>query len=284
MIEIMLMIGVIGWFAKTAKNKNKSKVLWGIIGALSYYIPVLFVSLFVFPLITTGWVNESNEMMFFVIGLFINIIAGIGGLLISKRILENADMSSKTKKIYVASIISAIVILLCSLFVLNYFKIKSGVAIYGFENMTGNQKNDKGDYVGAIEDFNKAIKRSPKEHSALYYNRGIAYEKLKEYDKAIIDFQKALQINKFKDPSQRVKIYYEIGNSYAGLRLIDSCIVYYKKVDKLNPNDDFIIFNIAFAYDYIGETEQACEYLTKVKIIPSGYEETYEKIKKKCEE
>ena len=64
MIELILMFSAIGWFVKTANSKNKSKVLWGIIGALSYYIPVLFVSLFVFPLITTGWVNESNETIF----------------------------------------------------------------------------------------------------------------------------------------------------------------------------------------------------------------------------
>ena len=284
MLELILMIGVIGWFAKTANNKNKSKVLWGIIGALSYYIPVLFVSLFVFPLITMGWVNENNKILFLVIGFFINVMAGIGGLLIAKRILENADMTNKTKKIYLISIIGTIVILLCSLFLLNYYKIKSGVAIYGFENMTGNQKIEKGNYVGAIEDFNKAIKRSPNEHSALYYNRGLAYEKLEEYDKAIIDFQKALEINKFTDQSQRAKVYYEIGNSYAGLRLLDSCIVYYKKVDELNPNDDLIIFNIAFSYDYIEKTEQACEYLKKIKIIPSGFEETYEKIKAKCKD
>ena len=222
--------------------------------------------------------------LFWIIGLFVNIMAGISGLLIAKRILEKDDITGKTRKIYLISIICAIVILLGSLSLLNYYKIKSGVAIYGFENLTGNQKNDKGDYVGAIEDFNKAIKRSPSEHSALYYNRGIAYEKLKEYDKAIIDFQKSLEINKFKDQSQRAKVYYEIGNSYAGLQQIDSCIAYYKKVDELTPNDDFIIFNIAFLYDYIGETEQACEYLKKVKIVPSGYEETYKKIKLKCKE
>ena len=278
------MISAIGWFARTAKKKNKSKVLWGIIGALSYYIPVLFVGLFVFPLITIGWVNEDNKMIFWVICIFVNVMAGISGLLIAKRILENEDMTGKVKKRYLISIISAILILLVSLFLLNYYKIRSGVAIDGFENLTGIQKSDKGDYVGAIEDFNKAIKRKPNAHSALYYNRGIAYEKLKEFDKAIIDFQKSLEIDVFPNEKMRIRAFYEIGNCYVGLNQWDSCIVYYKQVNKLDPEDDFLIFNIAFAYDFINETEQACEYLKKIRNIPTEYKEIYEKIKEKCNE
>lgn len=42
MIELILMIAVVVWFVTTAKKMNKNKILWGIIGALSYYIPILF--------------------------------------------------------------------------------------------------------------------------------------------------------------------------------------------------------------------------------------------------
>ena len=49
-------------------------------------------------------------------------------------------------------------------------------------------------YERAIEDFDKAIEFNPNYVEA-YYNRGVAYVKLNEHERAIKDFSKAIELN-----------------------------------------------------------------------------------------
>ncbi len=53
---------------------------------------------------------------------------------------------------------------------------------------------EKGQYDQAISDYNKAIEIDPKSATA-YNNRGIAYRQKGQNDQAISDFNKALEIN-----------------------------------------------------------------------------------------
>ncbi len=52
----------------------------------------------------------------------------------------------------------------------------------------------KGQHDQAIVDFNKAIELNPRD-AAAYYNRGISFGKRGLYDQAILDFTKAIVIN-----------------------------------------------------------------------------------------
>jgi|GEM_PF-3771313 len=54
----------------------------------------------------------------------------------------------------------------------------------------GNAYAHKGQYDKAIENYNKAIQLNPNLAEA-YYNRGVAYKHKGQYDKAISDFQTA---------------------------------------------------------------------------------------------
>ena len=56
----------------------------------------------------------------------------------------------------------------------------------------GEQKYNKKDYQGAIADLDKAIELNPKDVRA-YYNRG--KKELKQYKEAIADLDKAIEIN-----------------------------------------------------------------------------------------
>jgi len=53
---------------------------------------------------------------------------------------------------------------------------------------------EKGDFDNAIADFTKAIEINPN-HAKAYNNRGLAYGGKQEYDSAISDFNKAIEIN-----------------------------------------------------------------------------------------
>ncbi len=59
---------------------------------------------------------------------------------------------------------------------------------------SGVKKADAGDYEGAIEDYNKAIKINPKLSEA-YHNKGVAKAYLGDYRGALKDFDKAIEIN-----------------------------------------------------------------------------------------
>jgi len=60
-------------------------------------------------------------------------------------------------------------------------------------NSRGSSYYHKGQYDQAISDFNKALEINPKDADA-YSNRGTAYREKGQSDQAIVDFNKALEI------------------------------------------------------------------------------------------
>ncbi|MGA2468126.1 MAG: tetratricopeptide repeat protein, partial [Thermodesulfobacteriota bacterium] len=63
-----------------------------------------------------------------------------------------------------------------------------------FYNNRGMAYRDKGQYDQAISDFNKALEINSK-YAYAYNNRGMAYRDKGQYDQAISDYNKALEIN-----------------------------------------------------------------------------------------
>ena len=72
----------------------------------------------------------------------------------------------------------------------------------------GNAFQDKGQYDQAISDFNKAIEINPRLADA-FYNRGNAYFKKGQPDKAISDYNKAIELN-----PKLAMAYYDRGIAY----------------------------------------------------------------------
>src|SRR5260370_20525996 len=67
--------------------------------------------------------------------------------------------------------------------------------------------------------------------------RGVAYEGLKDYRRAIADYDQSISIN----PKNGVA-YWNLGNAYSALRKIDAAIRDYYQAIAINPND-FNAFN-----------------------------------------
>src|SRR4030042_5342299 len=61
-------------------------------------------------------------------------------------------------------------------------------------NNRGLAYSHKGQYDQAISDFNKALEINPR-YAEAYNNRGLAYDERGQLDQAISDFNKALEIN-----------------------------------------------------------------------------------------
>ena len=91
---------------------------------------------------------------------------------------------------------------------------------------SGVEKADSGDYQGAIKDYNKAIEINPN-YSEAYFNRGIVKYRLGDYQGEIEDYNKAIEIN--PDYS---KAYYNRGITKLQLGQKDiGCLDLYKARD-----------------------------------------------------
>nr|WP_245198410.1 tetratricopeptide repeat protein [Jiella mangrovi] len=121
-------------------------------------------------------------------------------------------------------------------------------------------------YAEAADALNKAIELAKADNSAdwnLYYQRGIAYERQKMWDKAEPDFKKALELS----PDQPQVLNY-LGYSWVDMnRNLDQGLDMIKRAVELRPNDGYIIDSLGWAYYRLGRYEDAVEQLERAVLI-----------------
>ncbi|MDR0524614.1 MAG: tetratricopeptide repeat protein [Spirochaetaceae bacterium] len=111
-----------------------------------------------------------------------------------------------------------------------------GTAPYAYNQ--GLEYYNKKDYNKAIPEFTKAIQLNPNNDS-YYYNRGNAYYMKKDYDKAIPDYEASLRINPNHTNAKTYLAYsYDArGNTYYVKKDYDKAIADYTQAIQINPND-----------------------------------------------
>ena len=146
---------------------------------------------------------------------------------------------------------------------------------------SGSKKHENGDYYGAIEDYTKSIEimKSYSDVSALsttakkaaaldllngaldfgslqgaYYSRGNSKRDLKDYDGAIADYTKAIDL----DPNF-ASAYNNRANSKVRLKNYIGAIFDYNKAIDLDPNFASAYNNRGIANFLIGGKKSACE-------------------------
>ena len=105
-------------------------------------------------------------------------------------------------------------------------KVKREAAIYFFKGISFEKK---GQYDQAIKDYTKAIEVNPR-FAGAYSNRGRAYDKEGQFDQAIKDFTKAIEVN-----PRFAGAYYNRGLAYKHKDQYDQAIIDYTKAIKVNP-------------------------------------------------
>jgi tetratricopeptide (TPR) repeat protein len=117
-------------------------------------------------------------------------------------------------------------------------------------------------YDAAIPYYDRAIGligTPEKKHWGLFYARGIAYERTKQWAKAEPDFKKALEL----DPEQGAVLNY-LGYSWLDQNInIPAAFDLIKKAVKLKPNDGYIIDSLGWGYYIQKDYEQAVKHLDK---------------------
>jgi len=140
-------------------------------------------------------------------------------------------------------------------------KLEECAAAY---NNRGNAYAELNEHERAIKDFDKAIELNP-DDAETYYNRGVAYAKLNKYEQAIKDYEKAIELN-----PDDAKAYYNRGLAYAELNKYEQAIEDYDKAIELNPNYAEAYNNRGFAYAKLNEYERAIkDYGKAIELNPA---------------
>jgi len=105
----------------------------------------------------------------------------------------------------------------------------------------------------AVADFTEAIQLRP-DYGAAYFNRGTAYLSREDYDRAIADIDKAIEI----EPPDNFSYYQNQGLAYSRKGDYDRAIADYNKAIEASLwEDPFILLNRAAAYKRNGDIERA---------------------------
>jgi len=135
-----------------------------------------------------------------------------------------------------------------------------------FYHNWGDDHYRKGEYDRAISNYNKALEIDPR-NDAVYLNRGNAYARKGQYDQAISDYGKALEI----DPKKEA-VYFFRGNANFNKKEYDQAISDYSKALEINPRHALVYFNRGVAHGKKGQYDQAIsDYNKALEIDPKHF-------------
>ncbi len=133
----------------------------------------------------------------------------------------------------------------------------------------GNLHRNMEAYGKAVESYNAAlaiVAVPMHEHWTVFYYRGIAFERLKMWDKSESDFRKALALSP-EEPSVL---------NYLGYSLIDKnlkleeALGMVKRAVELRPNDGYIVDSLGWAYFQMGSYEEAVVHMERAVDLKPG--------------
>jgi tetratricopeptide (TPR) repeat protein len=107
------------------------------------------------------------------------------------------------------------------------------------------------DWDKALADLSKAVELDPKDANA-FYNRGVVYEHKGDGELAITDYTKAIALNP-KDPDA----HFGRGNVYYHSDDFDNALKDYEMTIKLNPEHAAAILGRGLTYEQLGKPDKA---------------------------
>ena len=130
----------------------------------------------------------------------------------------------------------------------------------------GSVLSDAKDYSAMAANYDRAVEAigpvAAPGHWSVFFQRGIAYERLKKWDKAEPNFKKALELN----PDQPQVLNY-LGYSWVDMNMnLEEGLDMIRRAVELRPDDGYIVDSLGWAYyrlnrfdDAVAELERAVE-------------------------
>jgi tetratricopeptide (TPR) repeat protein len=138
----------------------------------------------------------------------------------------------------------------------------------------GNVLRARKRFAEAAETYTKAIDRistPDRGHWTLFYFRGIAFERSKQWLKAEADFKRALDLAPDSQARERAVVLNYLGYSWVdqGINL-DEGFQMLKRAVELRPRDGYIIDSLGWAYFRLGRSDDAVRELERaIELKPS---------------
>ncbi|MCM2291295.1 tetratricopeptide repeat protein [Allorhizobium sp. BGMRC 0089] len=134
----------------------------------------------------------------------------------------------------------------------------------------GSVLSDAKEYKLMAENYDKAVEvlgpAPDKSQWPVFFQRGIAYERLKEWDKAEPNFRKALEMN----PNQPQVLNY-LGYSWVDMnRNLKEGLEMIQKAVELKPDDGYIVDSLGWAYYRMGDYAKAVDELERAVQLKAG--------------
>ena len=134
----------------------------------------------------------------------------------------------------------------------------------------GSVLSDAKDYAAMAANYDKAVEvigNVPKASDwSIFFQRGIAYERLKDWDKAEPNFKKALELN----PDQAQVLNY-LGYSWVDMnRNLDEGLNMIRRAVELRPDDGYIVDSLGWAYFRLGRFAEASTELERAAELKAG--------------
>ncbi len=134
----------------------------------------------------------------------------------------------------------------------------------------GSVLSDAKDYKAMADNYDKAVEvigPVPKQSDwSIFFQRGIAYERLKQWDKAEPSFRKALDLN----PGQPQVLNY-LGYSLVDMNInLDEGLGMIKKAVDARPDDGYIVDSLGWAYYRMGKFDDAVTELERAVQLRAG--------------
>ena len=121
----------------------------------------------------------------------------------------------------------------------------------------------------AILYLSNAIKIQPND-AEIYYNRGVAYENLGQYQPAIKDYNQAIIIK----PAYS-EAFYNRGTIYSEIGQYQQAINDFNQAISLQPNDAEAYHGRGFTYDKLGQYQRAIEDYNQAISLQPNYASAY---------
>jgi len=127
-----------------------------------------------------------------------------------------------------------------------------------------------GIWKNSIVFWSYVIEKEPERVLSAYVNRGVAFEKTGQMDRAIADYEKAIAI----DP-----LYFEAYNNrgvlYGQAGMVDKATEYLNKAISINPEFEEAYINRGIAYALSGQDDRALEDFNAVILLNQESAEAY---------